>query len=619
LLVAIAQKRLRFYVKNPQSSAFMLRFLFACILSFATALASAQPSGSVPRVWFVDAASAAANPDGSRTTPFTSLQHALTRTQDGDTVHVAAGSYEGPFTLPDRHGLVLRGGYASGNFSERDPATHPTRLQGVASAPVLELMYQGGSGQRQVYVIEGFVIERGIRGVFALNLGNGGLAELHIRDNTIRHNAGLTGSNDYGGGVSSRGMILTLQRNHIHDNACGKSGGFALQLNSSEHAFLIEDNLVENNRIHSDHGAGAGIQAYRGIVRNNVFRNNHILNPWGWGGGLIVDGNRYTGFNDDVYISLIGNQYLHNRAPSGGAGLFIDEGANVRMSHELIAHNSAPQSSRNGPLLIDGPRGTPLARTEAQHLTIAANLGDAWSFGHALYIDADAEARVSNSIFWGNGPGAAGRDIYVDATGRLELSWTLLHGGATSDGVYTESNVFSANPLFADAASGNFHVRSQGGRYDPVAQEWVVDEDHSPAIDAADPTAPYDLEPMPHGGRANLGVWGNTHLASRSRPTTSRSPDHVLPVPSYGPYLYPPYPNPSSAAVTLRGTLGSDSPYSFTVWDALGRRMPATSTHVRDGHHFSATLDRGSLPSGVYLVVLEANAQRSTRLLHFLP
>jgi hypothetical protein len=80
----------------------------------------------------------------------------------------------------------------------------------------------------------------------------------------------------------------------------------------------------------------------------------------------------------------------------------------------------------------------------------------------------------------------------------------------------SDANSLEADPRFADLAGGDLHPRSAGGRYAPAADEFVLDEDTSPLIDAADPAAPRDQESAPSGDRANLGVYGNTPHASRT-------------------------------------------------------------------------------------------------------
>lgn len=63
---------------------------------------------------------------------------------------------------------------------------------------------------------------------------------------------------------------------------------------------------------------------------------------------------------------------------------------------------------------------------------------------------------------------------------------------------------------FAVAATSNVHFGDRSGAY--VTGDSVT----SPCIDAADPTSPFDLEPAPNGGRANLGAYGDSEYASLS-------------------------------------------------------------------------------------------------------
>jgi hypothetical protein len=64
--------------------------------------------------------------------------------------------------------------------------------------------------------------------------------------------------------------------------------------------------------------------------------------------------------------------------------------------------------------------------------------------------------------------------------------------------------------------SGDYHLKSQAGRFDPNSGTWVEDEITSPCIDADDPNAPVGQEPSPHGDRINIGAYGGTMEASKS-------------------------------------------------------------------------------------------------------
>jgi hypothetical protein len=86
-----------------------------------------------------------------------------------------------------------------------------------------------------------------------------------------------------------------------------------------------------------------------------------------------------------------------------------------------------------------------------------------------------------------------------------------------------EGNI-SVDPLFADPNNEDYHLQSQIGRYlpdqsngpKPKPENWVLDEYHSPCIDAG----PADVNPMhesmPNGGRVNIGAYGCTPFASKS-------------------------------------------------------------------------------------------------------
>src|SRR5690606_12126702 len=98
-------------------------------------------------------------------------------------------------------------------------------------------------------------------------------------------------------------------------------------------------------------------------------------------------------------------------------------------------------------------------------------------------------------------------------TSTLDVTYTL------SEEAIPGSGNLTADPLFADPASSDYHLRSTVGRWDAAsggAGAWVQDAQHSPAIDAGDPALPFDAEPEPNGGQANLGAYGNTPEASLS-------------------------------------------------------------------------------------------------------
>jgi hypothetical protein len=90
-----------------------------------------------------------------------------------------------------------------------------------------------------------------------------------------------------------------------------------------------------------------------------------------------------------------------------------------------------------------------------------------------------------------------------------------------TDPCFAEAGYWDTNGTPDDAnddfwVDGDYHLKSQAGRYDPNGRSWLVDEVTSPCIDAGDPMAPIMHEPFPNAGIINMGAYGGTGEASKS-------------------------------------------------------------------------------------------------------
>ena len=112
-----------------------------------------------------------------------------------------------------------------------------------------------------------------------------------------------------------------------------------------------------------------------------------------------------------------------------------------------------------------------------------------------------SEPDISNIIFWNN--------TYSDLFGcraRFSRVDNMSAGQGNIDG----------DPLFVDPDNGDYHLRSNRGRYWPEHDVWILDRLTSPCIDGGDPNAEPLDEPIPNGGRINMGAYGGTAQASLS-------------------------------------------------------------------------------------------------------
>ena len=94
-------------------------------------------------------------------------------------------------------------------------------------------------------------------------------------------------------------------------------------------------------------------------------------------------------------------------------------------------------------------------------------------------------------------------------------SYPKLSDWQKAKGWERHSTVASAD--LASPAELDFHPKSTMGRYEPVTGNWVIDTVQSACIDLGDPAATWINEPDPNGGRLNVGNYGNTAEASKSR------------------------------------------------------------------------------------------------------
>jgi predicted outer membrane repeat protein len=123
---------------------------------------------------------------------------------------------------------------------------------------------------------------------------------------------------------------------------------------------------------------------------------------------------------------------------------------------------------------------------------------------------------LTNCILWGDAPG----EIYIIG-GTPTVTYSDIQGGFTGEG-----NI-DADPLFADADNGDYHLKSEMGRWDPNNQNWVEEDVTSPCIDAGDPNSDWSSETWPHGGRINMGAYGGTREASMSPQLQLMSLPHI--------------------------------------------------------------------------------------------
>ena len=168
--------------------------------------------------------------------------------------------------------------------------------------------------------------------------------------------------------------------------------------------------------------------------------------------------------------------------------------------------------------------------------------------GHAIYFDGHAVARLRNCVVRDSNALAQIRygdqpvlGLPSEETANVEYCDIL--GGFSGTGNIDADPLFAKPGYWVDPndpnvardpadpnsiwVNGDYHLKSQAGRWDPNTQGWVLDTVTSPCIDTGDPNSPIGDEPQPNGGRINMGFYGGTKEASKSHRSEA-------PVVSYG-------------------------------------------------------------------------------------
>jgi len=234
------------------------------------------------------------------------------------------------------------------------------------------------------------------------------------------------------------------------------------------------------------YGCGGGIlgNGTNATIQNNIISKNSALSSSGFGGGL------YDCDGIIQYNVISENHTSCNEGVSQGGGLY---GCDGTIQHNTISYNSV------GGLAWGPVCGGGLCECNGtiQNNTIIENTAPS---GGGL---ANCTGPIRNCIIWGNNGG----QIYGTGT---DVCYSDIEGD------YVGIGNIDSNPYFADPNYGDYHLKSQAGRWDTNEGRWTIDEVTSPCIDAGDPMSPIGQEPFPNGGRINMGTYGGTAEASKS-------------------------------------------------------------------------------------------------------
>jgi len=262
----------------------------------------------------------------------------------------------------------------------------------------------------------------------------------------------------------------------------GFGHGFAFTQGKYIDDIVVHHSIADNCTVEY---AWAGLEC-RGDPHDILFHNCSVFHT--------KKENCYGGYVHSTVANILKNITYKNVVVTGvGAGFYFSSNPTNITVKNSIAYNC------NWGFGVFTNNTTVENCVAANNTGIGASVGANVSVKNSIFanntrgIRSENPSGISYCNFWGNG------DNYFDTHPYIkdgELA-KIITGGMSED------------PLFADPDSGDFHLKSQYGRWNGSA--WVTDNETSPCIDAGDPS-----EKDPDGTRVNMGAYGGTWEASKS-------------------------------------------------------------------------------------------------------
>jgi hypothetical protein len=268
--------------------------------------------------------------------------------------------------------------------------------------------------------------------------------------------------------------------------------GGGIYIDTTEGKSLMVSNCTL--RTNSSLNRGGGIYFTSVGLRGPTLTNCTFIRNWAGAGGGVYDG---SGFSPVRMLILTNCRFISNSAVKGG-GIYIAY-SRPTLTNCMFIGNLADFGGAAGH--YDS------AITTYSKCTFAANSAE---YGRAISCSSwDSKypniVRLKNCIIWDGG-----EEVWNNNNSDITIRHSDVQGSWPGKG-----NI-NADPCFADVKNGDYHLKSQAGRWDANEGRWTKDDVTSPCIDAGDPASPIGYEPFPNGGIINMGAYGGTAEASKS-------------------------------------------------------------------------------------------------------
>ncbi len=455
------------------------------------------------------------------------------------------------------NGVILKGGYAGNGQpdpDERDISIYETILSGdlsgndVPVADPRDLLTEPTRVDNSYHVVTGsYCYDSAVLDGFTITAGNangteweqnaGGMYNISgsptltnctFSQNAARSHGGgmynryssptlnsctfIRNSAYYGGGMYGWGSSPILTKCVFKENAAAEKGGG--MFNQETSSPMLTKCTFSDNWSGNEAGGMCNFYYCSPKVTDCIFSYNRAE--------LLAGGMKNQEYTDSIIENCT---FMENWAGHRGGGMYNFYYSKPVITNCIFSGNSADVYGGGmvnqqecdpiiaNSLLVDnwaGFRGGGMYNWFGCSPTLVncTFSGNSAPNGNALGCGSDqgpSSLQLSNCILWDGG-----NEIWNNDGSTFMITYSDVQGGWTGQG-----NI-NTDPFFADSINGDFHLKSEAGRWNPDSESWIKDDVTSPCIDAGDSASDWKAEFWPHGCLINMGAYGNTPEASMS-------------------------------------------------------------------------------------------------------
>jgi parallel beta-helix repeat protein len=424
-----------------------------------TAVATVAEPVANGKIYYVSPSGNGGNDGLSENTPLPTLNSAMSRMQAGDTMLVMNGTYTETCNGCGALLFINKAGRPDAWISVKAYPGHKPRLQATPNTDIGIGMANAAS----YILIEGLELvgmadQLTFNGAYdnykkaldAKERGDGNYRKLLEKKYSV---TGI-GTSSYAdnGQPAMNPHHITLRNNVIRNQS-----GCGMCLSGSDY-LTIEDNMIYDNAKYAAE-AHSGISIYQPsnfdshgngysmVIRRNIIFKNEQLVPFIYpdqekvtdGNGIILD----DFYSEQTYVGTVGQPYsgrtlIENNIISrnGGSGILAGGVENVDIVNNTLYHNSRPESVKTG---------------DFQYVDTDSEIG----------ISVSKNIRVFNNIMVAYADKPVNRFVETDSRklSGIEFSNNLVFGGNQFNNAGV-NNLVGVDPLFVDAANGDFRVQA---------------------------------------------------------------------------------------------------------------------------------------------------------------